>query len=116
MAQSMRVATIAAAVGLLFALVAPTMAQQQQQTEQPLKPEKNPPGDIPDNQVFITYASPRGFSFNLELRFTRVIVYPDGHKHIDGVTPKQLPSPSSHRLPSDEPIALDANEIKDLGD
>jgi hypothetical protein len=65
MAQSMRVATIAAAVGLLFALVAPTMAQQQQQTEQPLKPEKNPPGDIPDNQVFITYASPRGFSFKV---------------------------------------------------
>jgi hypothetical protein len=65
MAQSMRVATIAAAVGLLFALVAPTMAQQQQQTEQPLKQEKNPPGDIPDNQVFITYASPRGFSFKV---------------------------------------------------
>jgi hypothetical protein len=65
MAQSMRVATIAAAVGLLFALVAPTMAQQQHQTEQPLKPEKNPPGDIPDNQVFITYASPRGFSFKV---------------------------------------------------
>jgi hypothetical protein len=64
MAQSMRVATIAA-VGLLFALVAPTMAQQQQQTEQPLKQEKNPPGDIPDNQVFITYASPRGFSFKV---------------------------------------------------
>jgi hypothetical protein len=65
MAQSMRVATIAAAVGLLFALVAPTMAQQQQQTEQPFKPEKNPPGDIPDNQVFITYASPRGFGFKV---------------------------------------------------
>lgn len=65
MAQSMRVATIAAAVGLLFALVAPTMAQQEQQTEQPLKQEKNPPGDIPDNQVFITYASPRGFSFKV---------------------------------------------------
>jgi hypothetical protein len=65
MAQSMRVATIAAAVGLLFALVAPTMAEQQQQTEQPLKQEKNPPGDIPDNQVFITYASPRGFSFKV---------------------------------------------------
>jgi hypothetical protein len=64
MAQTMRVATIAA-VGLLFALVAPTMAQQQQQTEQPLKQEKNPPGDIPDNQVFITYASPRGFSFKV---------------------------------------------------
>jgi len=30
--------------------------------EQPVAPEVNPPGDIPDNQVFITYKSPAGFS------------------------------------------------------
>jgi hypothetical protein len=29
--------------------------------EQPLKPEHNPPGDIPDSQVFIDYSSPLGF-------------------------------------------------------
>lgn len=28
--------------------------------EQPVAPEKNPPGDIPDSQVFITYTSPAG--------------------------------------------------------
>jgi hypothetical protein len=28
--------------------------------EQPVAPEKNPPGDIPDSQVFITYTSPTG--------------------------------------------------------
>jgi hypothetical protein len=39
--------------------------------------------------------------------FTRVIVMPDGHKYIEGVTPKQLPPPASHTLPSDETIALD---------
>ena len=40
------------------------MAQQKPlpAAEQPVKPEKNPPGDIPDNQVFIDYASPLGFS------------------------------------------------------
>lgn len=26
-------------------------------TEKPIAPEKNPPGDIPDNQVFVTYSS-----------------------------------------------------------
>jgi hypothetical protein len=46
--------------------------------------------------------------------FTRVIVMPDGHKYIEGVTPKQIPPPSSHALPSDEPIALDHKEIKDV--
>jgi hypothetical protein len=30
--------------------------------QQPLAVEKNPPGDIPDNQVFVTYRSPLGFS------------------------------------------------------
>ncbi len=28
--------------------------------EQPVAPERNPPGDIPDSQVFVKYASPRG--------------------------------------------------------
>jgi len=28
--------------------------------EQPVAPEKNPPGDIPDSQVFVKYASPMG--------------------------------------------------------
>jgi hypothetical protein len=44
---------------------------------------------------------------------------PDGQKWVEGVRPKQLPAPApavSHALPSDEPIALDQKEIKDLED
>jgi hypothetical protein len=37
----------------------------------------------------------------LKMTFTRRIVYPNGHVHIEGVTPKQLPAPASHELPSD---------------
>jgi hypothetical protein len=48
------------------------------------------------------------------IQFQRVIVMPDGHKYIEGVTPKQIAPPSSHALPSDEPIALDHKEIKDV--
>lgn len=33
--------------------------------ENPLKPEKNPPGDIPDNQAFIEYQSPLGFAIKV---------------------------------------------------
>jgi hypothetical protein len=65
MARAISVATIIAAAGMIFAVVEPAVAQQSQPVEQPLKPEKNPPGDIPDNQVFITYASPRGFSLKV---------------------------------------------------
>lgn len=33
--------------------------------ENPVKPERNPPGDIPDNQVFIDYQSPLGFTIKV---------------------------------------------------
>jgi hypothetical protein len=33
--------------------------------EHPLAPEKNPPGDIPDSQVFIVYRSPQGYSIKV---------------------------------------------------
>ncbi|WP_414476130.1 hypothetical protein [Microvirga sp. M2] len=33
--------------------------------EKPAPPEKNPPGDIPDDQVFIEYRSPLGFSIKV---------------------------------------------------
>jgi Family of unknown function (DUF5681) len=48
------------------------------------------------------------------IRFERVIVMPDGQRWVEGVTPKQIAPPSSHELPSDEPIAFDHKEIKDL--
>src|SRR5439155_22447130 len=41
-------------------------------TEQPVAPEVNPPGDIPDNQVFITYKSPAGFSVKVPEGWARM--------------------------------------------
>lgn len=40
-------------------------ARSQSAYQRPLAPEKNPPGDIPDNQVFIDYRSPLGFSIKV---------------------------------------------------
>jgi hypothetical protein len=37
-----------------------------------------------------------------KITFERVIVWPDGHREIEGVTPKQLPSLSSHDLPNSD--------------
>jgi hypothetical protein len=34
-------------------------------TERPAAPEKNPPGDIPDTQVFVIYISPLAFSLKV---------------------------------------------------
>lgn len=43
-------------------LAQPASAVFAASTEAPLAPEISPPGDIPDNQAFILYASPAGFS------------------------------------------------------
>ncbi len=38
----------------------PTLVSPRAVVDKPLPPEKNPPGDIPDNQVFVHYASTTG--------------------------------------------------------
>jgi hypothetical protein len=42
--------------------------------EKPVAPEHNPPGDIPDTQVFVVYSSPGGFSIKM----------PEGWSRTDG--------------------------------
>jgi len=44
----------------------PALAQ-----EKLVAPEKNPPGDIPDNQVFVTFTSPAGFSLKVPEGWSR---------------------------------------------
>ena len=39
--------------------------------EKPVAPEHNPPGDIPDTQVFVTYASPLGFTIKVPEGWSR---------------------------------------------
>ncbi|TWC39565.1 hypothetical protein FBY03_104115 [Pseudomonas sp. SJZ079] len=51
---------LAALIGSVQIVATPAMA-----TERPAMPEKNPPGDIPDSQVFVTYRSPLGFSLKV---------------------------------------------------
>jgi hypothetical protein len=48
-------------LAILLSCVVPAQAQ----AEKPIALEHNPPGDIPDNQVFVTYASPDGFEIKV---------------------------------------------------
>ena len=64
------VSTIAAAMFLLSGLAGAfaidvTISLAALAAEKPVAVEKNPPGDIPDNQVFVVYKSPVGFSIKL---------------------------------------------------
>jgi hypothetical protein len=44
----------------------PYLQMASSSVEQPVAPERNPPGDIPDSQVFVKYASPLG-GYELDL-------------------------------------------------
>src|SRR5487761_2784650 len=51
---------IAAPIALAQTHAAPIATPQQ-----PIAAEKNPPGDIPDNQAFVAFTSPLGFSIKV---------------------------------------------------
>jgi hypothetical protein len=69
-------AATALALGLAVAPVASLAA------EQAVPAEKNPPGDIPDTQVFIDYASPEGFTMKVPEGWARTDD-PDGASFVD---------------------------------
>jgi hypothetical protein len=70
-------------IGVSVTFSSSAMAQQKPlPAAEPVKPEKNPPGDIPDNQVFIDYASPLGFSVKVPEGWARQDL-PDGVSFAD---------------------------------
>jgi len=58
-------ATLILAVLLSLPTMSPEHYQGALAAETPAAAEKNPPGDIPDNQVFINYASTLGFALKV---------------------------------------------------
>jgi len=72
---------------IAFALPA-VMAARLAAAETPVKAEKNPPGDIPDDQVFIAYASPLGFALKVPEGWARTdradgVVFADKYGRIE---------------------------------
>ena len=60
-----------------------------------------------------------------KITFERIIVWPDGHREIEGVTPLQIAPPerrydggierpASHALPNSEEASSDVNKNSDL--
>ena len=70
---------LAAATASLVGFAPASLYAQASSAEKPAAPEKNPPGDIPDNQVFIEYRSPLGFKIKVPEGWAR-------RESSDGVT------------------------------
>jgi hypothetical protein len=84
---------------LLFAV--PTTISSFAAAETPVKSERNPPGDIPDDQVFITYSSPLGFSLKVPEGWARTdrvdgVLFADKYGRIEAtVSSGELPTPKA---------------------
>lgn len=99
-------AALAALLTLSPAALLPASAQ-----EKLVAPETNPPGDIPDNQVFVTYNSPDGFSLKVPEGWSRAAIdhgvrFSDKYDEIDAALGTASAAPTT--------ASVRATEIPDL--
>ncbi len=84
------------------------------QRETAVAPEVNPPGDIPDDQVFITYKSPQGFSMKVPEGWSRSdtangVVFADKYGRIELAVTKASNVSSEASVKANELPQLQSN-------
>lgn len=82
--------------------------------ERPIQAEKNPPGDIPDNQVFVAYKSPLGFALQVPEGWSRAdrpegARFSDKYNIIDVSVAPSGPAPTTQSVQSREAAELTAS-------
>lgn len=83
MKKSTNRTTVSAAVFIMIASIGGgVVTLPASAAEKAVPAEKNPPGDIPDTQVFIAYASPQGFTMQVPEGWARSD-RPDGASFVD---------------------------------
>lgn len=90
-----------ALIGSQFPAIVPALA-----AEKAVPAEKNPPGDIPDSQVFIDYASPQGFTLKVPEGWARSD-RADGASFIDKLDGVVVSVAKADALPSVESAKAD---------
>src|SRR4030081_2075645 len=112
-----RIALLSASLALALAAVtiAPIGIGPAAAQETAVAPEKNPPGDIPDNQVFVQYTSPLGFGIKVPEGWSRV-ERPDGARFSDKYNIIDLTVAKADQPPNAATAkARDAAELKTAG-
>jgi hypothetical protein len=93
----------------IFPAIAPSVA-----AEAPIQAEKNPPGDIPDSQVFIDYSSPDGVSAKVPEGWSRTdhphgALFSDKYNKLDLTVAPVAQAPTVQSVTAGEVAALKAN-------
>jgi hypothetical protein len=79
--------------------------------QQPIAAEKNPPGDIPDNQAFVAFSSPLGFSIKVPEGWARregpgAVSFSDKYNALQVVVAPRAGVPTLASLKANEIAAL----------
>lgn len=101
-------------LALVTAMVFVNPAVPASAQEKPVLREKNPPGDIPDNQVFITYKSPLGFSMRVPEGWSRKddtngVSFADKYGRIEVTVSETATPPTDATVQTREAAALEKN-------
>ena len=104
---------LATALAALAATGSATASLPAYAAETAVAPEKNPPGDIPDDQVFIDYVSPKGFTLKVPEGWARTdkpdgVSFADKYGRID-VDVTTAPAPTAASVKTGEAAALEKN-------
>ena len=80
--------------------------------QQPLAAEKNPPGDIPDNQAFVAFKSPLGFAVKVPEGWARReqrggVSFSDKYNELQVAVSPQTAAPTLASLKANEVAALE---------
>jgi hypothetical protein len=84
-------------------------------TQQPIEPEKSPPGDIPDEQLFVPYESPVGFTIDIPEGWAKTengnsVVFADKYNIIDIAVSDAATAPTAQSVQTDMIPALVATD------
>lgn len=79
--------------------------------QQPVAAEKNPAGDIPDNQAFVEFKSPLGFSVKVPEGWARReipggVSFSDKYNHVQVLVSSKVSAPTLTSLKANEVAAL----------
>jgi hypothetical protein len=75
-------------------------------TQQPIAPEKSPPGDIPDEQLFVPYESASGFTIDLPEGWAKTdngnsVIFADKYNIIDITVSDAATAPTAKSVEAD---------------
>jgi hypothetical protein len=107
--------TLRTLVGAAMASLACAATAPGDAAEKPVAVERNPPGDIPDTQVFVTYESPLGFVIRIPEGWSRTddaksVRFSDKYNTVEIVISPLATAPTAESVKASQALELEKSD------